>query len=269
MHTMLLHLAALVAVLPAGYYTGSHTYKIPSDQNDRDNVLVLLSVFEDDCLIPDIRAGEYVYLHGCPPHTPRGRNDFIGRFQTRSFSVHCHAPSWAQITWLNVFDGWFSESTDRISGCVVCLAYLECTRASLVQGRPASRARALPPSHCQVHCTASSSMQVFLCVYTRLRMDVWTPNGVLLPYLKLPSRQRLERRSPLQYVVRFQLFFSRFARLLWLRKCSSFTANATGLKMEHGSASLKAPIRPAFVLHIIAHSLDTLRVCRPQTFLAF
>ena len=42
---------------------------ILSCKNNRDQVLVLLSPFEADRLMPDIRASEYVHLHLYAPRT--------------------------------------------------------------------------------------------------------------------------------------------------------------------------------------------------------
>jgi hypothetical protein len=79
---------------------------ILSRNNDRDQVLVLLSPFEADRLMPDIRASKYVYLH---VYAPRTSQRMKSSDDLRLYSIP-HLPSdwtppWALIDQLNVFAG--------------------------------------------------------------------------------------------------------------------------------------------------------------------
>jgi hypothetical protein len=79
---------------------------ILSRKNDRNPVLVLLSPFEADCLMPDIRASEYVHLH---VYAPRTSQRMKPSDDLRLYSIpplpSDWTPPWALIDQLNVFAG--------------------------------------------------------------------------------------------------------------------------------------------------------------------
>jgi hypothetical protein len=79
---------------------------ILSRKNDRNPVLVLLSPFEADRLMPDIRASEYVYLH---VYAPRRSQCMKPSDDLRLYSIpplpSDWTPPWALIDQLNVFSG--------------------------------------------------------------------------------------------------------------------------------------------------------------------
>ena len=79
---------------------------ILSRKNDRDQVLVLLSPFEADRLMPDIRASEYVHLH---LYAPRTSERMKPSDDLRLYSIpplpSDWTPPWALIDQLNVFAG--------------------------------------------------------------------------------------------------------------------------------------------------------------------
>jgi hypothetical protein len=79
---------------------------ILSSKNDRNLVLVLLSPFEADRLMPDIRASEYVHLH---VYAPRTSQRMKPSDDLRLYSIpplpSDWTPPWALIDQLNVFAG--------------------------------------------------------------------------------------------------------------------------------------------------------------------
>jgi hypothetical protein len=81
---------------------------ILSSKRDRDQVLVLLSSFEADRLMPDIRASEYVHLH---VYAPRTSQRMKPSDDLRLYSIpplpSDWTPPWALIDQLNVFAGQF------------------------------------------------------------------------------------------------------------------------------------------------------------------
>jgi hypothetical protein len=81
---------------------------ILSSKRDCDQVLVLLSSFEADRLMPDIRASEYVHLH---VYAPRTSQRMKPSDDLRLYSIpplpSDWTPPWALIDQLNVFAGQF------------------------------------------------------------------------------------------------------------------------------------------------------------------
>ena len=79
---------------------------ILSRKSDRDQVLVLLSPFEADCLMPDIRASEHVHLH---LYAPRKSQRMKPSDDFKLYSIPPlptdWTPPWALIDQLNVFAG--------------------------------------------------------------------------------------------------------------------------------------------------------------------
>ena len=79
---------------------------ILSRKNNRDQVLVLLSPFEVDRLMPDIRASEYVHLH---VYAPRTSQRMKSSDDLRLYSIpplpSDWTPPWDLIDQLNVFAG--------------------------------------------------------------------------------------------------------------------------------------------------------------------
>ena len=79
---------------------------ILSSRRDRDQVFVLLSPFEADRLMPDIRASEYVHLH---VYAPRTSQRMKPSDDLRLYSVpplpSDWTPPWVLIDQLNVFAG--------------------------------------------------------------------------------------------------------------------------------------------------------------------
>ena len=81
---------------------------ILSHQSDRDQVLVLLSPFEADCLMPDIRASERVHFHLNAPRTSQRMkpSDDLKLYSIPPLPSHW-TPPWTLIDQLNVFAGQF------------------------------------------------------------------------------------------------------------------------------------------------------------------
>ena len=79
---------------------------ILSSKRDRDQVLVLLSPFEADRLMPDIRASEYVHLHVYAPRTSQRMkpSDDLRLYSLPPLPSDW-TPPWVLIDQLNVFAG--------------------------------------------------------------------------------------------------------------------------------------------------------------------